>query len=297
MTAPFPNYGEFRGDWRDLIGAAKGGRVELVGIVEVAGIYLVIRAEGLVALYFVCFGFLGIKRVDSPLLNEIFDTGGSSSRKELTMNMLCHSFARPTPTAVKAFPSGTTPTQRTVSLVPQPQQAVEAATPVDRWGSMMAKAQQGDKRAYNILLEELHAWLRRYYSRRLSRDHVEDAVQDALLAVHDKRHSYMPSRPFGPWISAIARYKWIDIIRESSRFKMTTLQNDLAVSDHGSAITSSIIVHDLLETLKPSQADAIRMVKLEGETVEVAARQIGQSEALIKVNVHRGIKKLATMVA
>jgi len=30
---------------------------------------------------------------------------------------------------------------------------------------------------------------------------TEDAVQDVLLAIHEKRHTYDPARPFGPWLA------------------------------------------------------------------------------------------------
>jgi RNA polymerase sigma factor (sigma-70 family) len=170
------------------------------------------------------------------------------------------------------------------------------AVGVDRWGFLMASAQGGDERAYQLLLSELQTWLRRYYSRRLPADSVADAVQEALLAAHSNRSSYTPSRPFGPWISAIARYKWVDFVRESTRRRTVELKDDVAVPDHSARVTSSILVEDLLTHLKPAQADVINLVKLEGESVRGAARRTGQSEALVKVNVHRGIRKLATLV-
>jgi RNA polymerase sigma factor (sigma-70 family) len=167
---------------------------------------------------------------------------------------------------------------------------------IDRWGDLMEKAQNGDLKAYRLLLSELQAWLRRYYSRRLPTDRVADAVQEALLAAHSNRHSYTPSRPFGPWIAAIARYKWIDFIREHSRARLVELDETISVPDHAAPVTAGILVEELLQRLKPSQATAIRVVKLEGESVESAARRTGQSEALVKVNVHRGIRKLAAMM-
>jgi Sigma-70 region 2 len=73
--------------------------------------------------------------------------------------------------------------------------------PVKNWDRLMAAAQAGDARAYRTLLSELAPWLRRYYARRLPPAMTEDAVQDVLLAIHEKRHTYDPERPFGPWIA------------------------------------------------------------------------------------------------
>src|SRR6202047_4142297 len=81
------------------------------------------------------------------------------------------------------------------------------------WDRMMAAALVGDANAYRTLLAELALWLRRYYARRLPSSMTEDAIQDVLLAIHEKRHTYDPARPFGPWLAAIARYKWIDRLR------------------------------------------------------------------------------------
>lgn len=74
------------------------------------------------------------------------------------------------------------------------------------WGAWMAAAQGGNAAAYRRLLDEVSVWLRRYYQHRLPPGMTDDAVQDALIAIHEKRHTYDPDRPFGPWLGAIARY-------------------------------------------------------------------------------------------
>jgi len=161
----------------------------------------------------------------------------------------------------------------------------------------MAAAQGGESQAYETLLRELDAWLRRYYARRLPAAAAEDARQDALLAIHAKRHAYAPSKPFGPWIAAIARYKWIDQIRDASRFAALSLHDDIPTEDSGEAAISGVVVDNLLKRLKPAQARVIRLVKLQGVSIEGASDATGQSAALVKVNIHRGLKKLATLAA
>jgi RNA polymerase sigma factor (sigma-70 family) len=166
-----------------------------------------------------------------------------------------------------------------------------------RWGRLMAAAQAGDSQAYEQLLRELDAWLRRFYARRLPSSAAEDARQDALLAVHANRHTYAPSRAFGAWVMAIARYKWIDRIREASRFAALTLDDEIPVEDHGEPSINAAAVDDLLSRLKPAQASVIRLVKLKGLSIARASGATGQSVALVKVNIHRGLKKLAALVA
>lgn len=166
----------------------------------------------------------------------------------------------------------------------------------EKWGCLMAAAQRGERRAYEQLLRELDAWLRRYYARRLPPAAAEDARQDALLAVHAKRHAYAPSKPFGPWIAAIARYKWIDMLRDASRAATLPLEDNVAVEDGEDAAMNTVAVDTLLGRLKPAQAQVIRLVKLQGVSIEDASGATGQSQALVKVNIHRGLKRLAVLV-
>jgi RNA polymerase sigma factor (sigma-70 family) len=161
----------------------------------------------------------------------------------------------------------------------------------------MAAAQGGRSRAYEQLLRELDVWLRHYYAQRLPRPAAEDAKQDALLAIHAKRHTYESSRPFGPWVAAIARHKWIDHLREASRFATLPLHDEMSIEDRGEAAISAVTVDDLLRRLKPAQARVIRLVKLQGASIEAASGATGQSASLVKVNIHRGLKKLAALAA
>ena len=167
----------------------------------------------------------------------------------------------------------------------------------DKWRGLMVAAQHGQSAAYDQLLKELDAWLRRYYARRLPPSAVEDAKQDALLAIHANRNTYSPLRPFEPWVAAIARYKWIDHLRDASRFAALTLHDEIATENREEPPIDAILLEDLLSQLKPAQACVIRLVKLEGVSIEHASGATGQSAALVKVNIHRGMKKLAALTA
>ena len=69
-----------------------------------------------------------------------------------------------------------------------------------------------------------------------------------------------------------------------------------SVPDHEDSVVTESTFRQLLAALKPSQAEAIRLVKLQGYSVEEASQATGQSVSLIKVNIHRGIKRLASIV-
>jgi len=164
------------------------------------------------------------------------------------------------------------------------------------WRALMMAAQSGNAAVYHRLLTEISVWLRRYYARRLVPSMVDDAVQNALLAIHEKRHTYDPGRPFEPWLAAIARYKWIDSLRALKAMPTETLSEDISVTDHGDAVTSARSLERLLEELKPEQSEVIRMVKLQGLSVDETAIRTGQSISLVKVNIHRGLARLMSIV-
>jgi RNA polymerase sigma-70 factor (ECF subfamily) len=179
----------------------------------------------------------------------------------------------------------------------RPQRGESWAKRSQRWGHLMMEARSGESHAYEQLLRELDAWLCRYYARRLPHPAAEDARQDTLLAIHAKRHTYEPSRSFGAWVIGIARYKWIDRIRDASRYSALALDEDIAVEDHEEAAISAAALDHLLGRLKPAQESVIRLVKLKGLSIARASGATGQSTALVKVNIHRGLKKLAALVS
>jgi len=82
------------------------------------------------------------------------------------------------------------------------------------WSGLMVCAQDGDRRAYRALLEDVTPYLRALAARCFKAPgDIEDAVQDVLLTVHAVRHTYDSGRPFGPWLVAIANRRIIDRLR------------------------------------------------------------------------------------
>lgn len=161
---------------------------------------------------------------------------------------------------------------------------------------LMARAQAGDSLAYRTLLDECQRWLSRYFARRIAPVQVDDLVQDTLISVHTKRATFDPARPFLPWLAAIARYRWVDHLRKVYRADETLLDEQMASEAEEPGIIARISIENLLVQLPEAQQVAIRLVKIEGLSIAEAAERTGQSEPLVKVNIHRGIKKLSALV-
>lgn len=165
------------------------------------------------------------------------------------------------------------------------------------WDGLMVAAQDGHGGAYQRLLAEISDWLHRYFQRRLPVADVDDAVQETLLAIHRRRHTYDARYPLGPWLAAIAKCKWIDQLRMLGRRPAEELgEQDGVVEDHESAVTSASVLAALLGELRPAQAQAIMLVKLQGYSIEDVSRETGQSLSAVKMNIHRGLGRLTAII-
>ena len=169
---------------------------------------------------------------------------------------------------------------------------------IDNAGLMhlVALSRRGDRGAYAALLKGCADWLARYYARRVPPAVLDDLVQETLISLHGKLSSYDPERPFLPWLAAIARYRFVDHLRRITRASEVMLDDDVAAPPEQDAATARISLEGLFALIPPAQAQALELVKIEGCSIVEASRRSGQSEALVKVNIHRGLKKLAALI-
>lgn len=171
--------------------------------------------------------------------------------------------------------------------------------------SLMVKTLDGDSAAYRMLLDETSRYLRSFFRAKLSAQgrsssESEDLVQEVLLAIHTRRHTFLPDEPFTPWLHAIARYKLIDHLRRTrGAYADVPLDEALEVpADVDQAgVESGFDFQKLMTTLPEKMRRAIQHVKIDGLTVAEAAKRTSMSESAIKVNIHRGLKSLAAAIA
>ncbi|WP_211454870.1 sigma-70 family RNA polymerase sigma factor [Collimonas antrihumi] len=172
------------------------------------------------------------------------------------------------------------------------------------WSIYMARAQEGDGEAYRRLLEEITPYLRVLAIRRIgNRSDAEDAVQDILLTIHTVRHTYDPTRPFGPWLVAIASRRIIDSLRRQGRHNAheAPLDQDYETLSASEAnlqeeATDASMLRAAVARLPAGQRDAIQMLKLEEMSLKEAAASSGMSVAALKTATHRALKSLRKMI-
>lgn len=167
------------------------------------------------------------------------------------------------------------------------------------WAILMAHAQDGDRSAYQRLLQEITPYLRSLAARR-HRDpsDIEDAVQDILLTVHAIRHTFDPTRPFGPWLVTIANRRFIDRLRRQGRRRgrETPLMPEHETFAEPQANLEETPdrreLEKAIDELPPMQRKAVQLLKLKEMSLKEASTESGMSIAALKVNMHRAVKSL-----
>ncbi|MEN9711764.1 MAG: hypothetical protein RLY90_25 [Pseudomonadota bacterium] len=160
---------------------------------------------------------------------------------------------------------------------------------------------QGEKDEYKQFLSVFSKYLRGYFFKKMRNapDFVEDLVQEVLIAVHNKRHTYEVGEPLTPWLHAIAKYKYVDFLRSKKNEHLNdSLEESQAiwVEEIREPFESSTDLTLLMFSLPQAHRRAIELTKINGLSVKDAAQVSGLSESAIKVGVHRGLKKLAALI-
>lgn len=166
----------------------------------------------------------------------------------------------------------------------------------------MRAALAGDELCYRRLLTELAPALR-IMTRRAAAQFpaasadIEDIVQETLLAIHLKRHTWKDTEPLGPWIRAIARNKMIDAMRRRGRRGRV----DVPLEDFADVLAApepepQLAPGDaekLLAAINGRQRDVVRAIAVDGLSAGETATQFGMSEGAVRVALHRGLAALA----
>jgi len=165
----------------------------------------------------------------------------------------------------------------------------------------MIASQSGDAVAYRSLLGELATRLGGYFRKRLAAAYAadaEDLVQETLLALHSRRATYDPARPFTAWVHAIARYKLTDHLRQRYDQPAAALDETawIAAEDVSEGAHAQLDLKRLLAAVPAGQRAWIRSVRIEGQSIAEVAARAGISSSAVKVGIHRGLKALANKV-
>lgn len=165
---------------------------------------------------------------------------------------------------------------------------------------LMRAATAGDEKAYAEFLRGTAAIVRGFARRKIVQGGVdpEDVVQETLLAIHLKRHTWRQDAPILPWIYAIARFKLIDAFRRRGR------HIEVAVDDFAETLAEpeqeTVSERDIgraLDSLPPGQRSVVSSISVDGHSIGDTAKKLGMNETAVRVALHRGLAAIAKRFA
>jgi RNA polymerase sigma-70 factor (ECF subfamily) len=164
----------------------------------------------------------------------------------------------------------------------------------------MRAANRGDAQAYRKLLREISPVLRGFErgapsSYRLSVEDVEDIVQETLLAMHLKRHTWVESKPLLPWVRAMAHNKLVDHLRRSGRGEQLPIDefSDVLAADAPAFIASALDAETVIGKLKGRQRDVVVAISVNGKSAREVAEELRMTEGAVRVVLHRALRALS----
>jgi RNA polymerase sigma-70 factor (ECF subfamily) len=169
----------------------------------------------------------------------------------------------------------------------------------DEWTGLMQSSVMGDSVAYQRLLRAVTPVLRAAARRGLTRagqpvDQSEDIVQDILLALHLKRHTWDVNAPFAPWLFAIARNKLIDTLRRRGRRVFVNIDDfaEIIPSDPAAETAPASEVAVQLQSLPARQREVLQSIAVDSNSIKDTAAKFSMSEGAVRVALHRGLAAL-----
>jgi len=165
---------------------------------------------------------------------------------------------------------------------------------------LLRAANRGDQRAYADFLRAVTPLVRGIARARgsgVGADVIEDIVQETLLALHQKRHTWRKDMPVRPWLYAIVRYKVVDAFRARGRRVHLPIEDfaEILPAEPQADPTERSDAERMIAELDPRSARIITAIGLEGASVAETSAALHMTEVAVRVALHRGLKKLAQL--
>ena len=167
----------------------------------------------------------------------------------------------------------------------------------------MRAAQRGCAQSYACLLGEIANGFQDIIGADLKRiglspGDTDDVLQETLLAIHIKRHTWSADRPILPWVRAIARHKAIDMVRRRGRraeVPVEQVADVLPAPAHSP--DRSLPLQRFLDELPRRQRQVVEALAMKGASVQETASRLNMTRGAVYVAFHRALDALATKFA
>ncbi|MEL6107411.1 MAG: sigma-70 family RNA polymerase sigma factor, partial [Planctomycetota bacterium] len=169
----------------------------------------------------------------------------------------------------------------------------------------ISRALDGDQQAFRDLVARYQSMLV-VQMRRFSRDHavIEELVHDVFVEAFIHLHQYRGKRPFEHWLRKIAvrvGYRlWKREIHERRQVGREPTETDVDIPDPScspsDAFEARDQLHAVLSKLAPRDRLVLTLLYWDGHSTAEAARLIGWTQTMVKVQAHRARKRLRRLM-
>lgn len=159
--------------------------------------------------------------------------------------------------------------------------------------ALVIAARGGDRAAFARLYERFAPMVHGILLAHASRTAVADLVQQTFLLALERLESLRDAGAFGPWIARIARNLATDHHR--GRFRSETHWNESSPLTEAAAPrhdAESLAVLDAIGRLPAAYRETLMLRLVEGLTGPEIAATTGLTHGSVRVNLHRGMKRL-----
>jgi RNA polymerase sigma-70 factor, ECF subfamily len=170
--------------------------------------------------------------------------------------------------------------------------------------ALIARAKAGDPDAISGLYERYAPQIRRYIASRLGDPILaEDICGDVFVKVLESLDRYEDRGwPFSAWLYRIAYARTVDVLRQARRRPSLPLDESLlgALEPPDEAVMARLSYHEIsgiMEELTSDQRLVLRLRFGEDRSLAEIAQSLGRSVGSVKALQHRGLTRLAQVLA
>lgn len=167
-------------------------------------------------------------------------------------------------------------------------------------------AANGDEGAFVVVYHAVAAGLVRYLTGLVGSDAEDVAAEAWLQIVRDLRKFSGDGRAFRAWSATIARNRALDHLRrvrarpQISDLELGAVPEPIAGDDVPGAVVERLSTQRalaLIATLPPDQAEAVLLRVVVGLDAQAAADVLGKKAGAVRTCAHRGLARLAELLA
>ncbi|GIG91558.1 RNA polymerase sigma factor [Plantactinospora endophytica] len=169
---------------------------------------------------------------------------------------------------------------------------------------LVRSAQDGDEEAFRLLFRELQPGLLRYLTVLVGAD-AEDVASEAWLQIARDLNNFAGGPGFRAWATRVARNRALDHLRHQRRRPTVPVPvealSELPATEDTAESASEGLGTDtavaLIATLPRTEAEAVLLRTVIGLDAESTARVLGKRPGAVRTAAHRGLRRLARILA